>query len=543
MKNDEASFPAIYTLKFMCALVPGLSLGVMPFIPFSFGVLFITIYSLPVNFYKTMKIALFTVVLKWDLKLAALSMLPFAHLLFPLVTLVTAIIGSSIYFISATIKSIYKSRSPFEPWHEVKTGLENYYKTHQDFVGKEYCDRYDHPTGIPSGWDGQSYGIPFQKILKWQWDFLVCCFLLLVGILTCFTGSILIFVVKLIPNLTSSWLQFCEYIFGKSIAQMLSCWTFYVLTFVLMPVGVVVISVGSITAGTFLSFGIPRAYLRYGYKAGLNAPFKILHDVDGWDLFSFWPKFRVFTCLRDNYDIASFQTTCNQNTCQDQGKFSDVYWDRFVNQCIRSTSILLTRKWISLDDVHCMESSVIQAIPAVAILDILTDTIRDSQTKEEDILWTIDGTLCKGRNRPQLENVAAFLLPKVMQAKRLLSRATKKKHTLYETENTKILVAMLCNNTDSITDSLREFATAKKIGDTSQHNYAENVKIRAKLIELSLAILQIKPFQDRMASIFDYNHIETGIDEIPEEEAGVGEIPVEETGMDKLKVESEDECE
>merc|ERR1711862_14701 len=130
-------------------------------------------------------------------------------------------------------------------------------------------------------------------------------------------------------------------------------------------------------------------------------------------------------------------------------------------------------------------------------------TIRDHETKEGDILWTIDGTLCKGKDRQQLDNVASFLLPKIMQAKRLLSKETRGKKNLCDTKNTKILTAMLCNNNASMTDSLKEFVTTNKIGEISQLNFTENAQVRAKLIELSLAILRVKPFQVRMKEIFD----------------------------------------
>jgi hypothetical protein len=516
MEDDRESYPTIYALKWICALVPGVSLGILPFIPFSVMVLLITLYRLPINFYKTMKIAIFTVVLKWDLKLAAFCMLPFAHTIFPLVMFFTALIGSFFYFTYVTTKSIAIGESPFEKWPKFKTGLQNYYRAHQEFVGKNVCDRYDHPTGIPSGWQGESYGIPIQKILKWQWDFLVSCFLLLIGFPICLAGTTLMFGVKVIPG-TVSWSRLLwKSIAKKSTAEFLGCWAFYLLGFVLMPIGAVLASIIAIVLWTLMSFTIPGTYLQEGCAAGLYAPFQVLHDADEWDFFCLG-DFRLFICLRDDLDEERRRqnhrgASNNHNNYEARRKFSEAYWGRFESQCIRSTSDLLAKRWISLEDVQCMEPSVMQAIPAVAILHILVDTVQDTEARKDDILWKIDGTLCKCKDRPPLDNVAAFFWPKVMETKRLLSKKTNKQMVLSEVQNANILAAMLCSNTDKTTDSLQAFVKAQKVDENGQPHSAANRHIRAKLVELSLAILQVKPFQDRMTAIFEYGYIESDSD-------------------------------
>jgi len=523
MKSDEPSYAPMYVLKAMCAIVPGVPLGLLPLIPYTVGVLVITIYRFPINLYKTMKIALCTVVLQWELKLAALVMLPFAHILFPLVAFVTAMVGSFCYFTFATTRSIFEGKNPFEKWYKVKVGFNKYYQAHQQFIGKDCCGRFDHPTGIPSGWEGESYGIPIQRILRWQWDFLVCCFLLLVvGVPVCFVGSTVIFVVKLVPGTVSWWRLLWKEASEKSAAQILGCWTFYLLAFVLVPVGAVLASIGAVLAGTLYSFSIPGMYLEGGYSVGCSAPFKLLHEVDGWDFFDLGEGFYVLLCLsrweeddtsRGQQDNGVESRSTDRNSDQERMRYSEAHWDRFANQCIRSASGLLAKKWITLDDLQCIEPSVAQAIPAVAILEILVDTVTDTETREDDILWTIDGTLCKGKDRPPLENVAAFLLPKVYQVKRLLSKTEEKERILCATQNVNTLTAILCSNTDETTDALKEFvASSQQIDDDAgQPHSATNRQIRTQLIDLSLAILQVKPFRDRMSVIFDYGYIETGI--------------------------------
>lgn len=131
-------------------------------------VLLITLYRLPVNVYKSTKVVLNTVALNWDLKILTLLMLPIIHTTFAIVVFATALIGSFIHFVFVTIKSIVNSESPFHEWGRFRTELERYHDAHKQFVGDNYLGRYDHPTGIPLGWDGEQYGIPIQRILKWQ---------------------------------------------------------------------------------------------------------------------------------------------------------------------------------------------------------------------------------------------------------------------------------------------------------------------------------------------------------------------------------------
>eukprot|EP00339_Tiarina_fusa_P026013 CAMPEP_0117004680 /NCGR_PEP_ID=MMETSP0472-20121206/5559_1 /TAXON_ID=693140 ORGANISM="Tiarina fusus, Strain LIS" /NCGR_SAMPLE_ID=MMETSP0472 /ASSEMBLY_ACC=CAM_ASM_000603 /LENGTH=600 /DNA_ID=CAMNT_0004705689 /DNA_START=219 /DNA_END=2021 /DNA_ORIENTATION=- len=508
MKDDTQSYPTIYALKGICALVPGVPLGILPFIPFSIGVALITIYRLPVNFYKTMKIAMFTVVLKWDLKLAAFFMLPFAHIVFPLVVVVTALIGSFFYFVFATTTSIAMGKSPFEKWDKFKTGLEEYYRAHQEFVGKHFGDRYDHPTGIPSGWQGESYGIPIQKILKWQWDFLVCCFLLLIGFPICLSGAAVIFGVKLIPGVVSWSMLLCKHIARKSTTEILGCWAFYLVGFFLVPVGALLAVIIATAIGSLTSFTIPGIYLAEGYAAGFYAPFHLLYEMDGWNFFDL-DDFRVLVCLPDEGDEEERRQNRRNNasdnnrtnTYEARRKFSEAYWDRFASQCIRSTSES-PRQGLDFPRGCAVHGTVRHASRK--------DTVQDVDTEKDDILWKIDGTLCKGKNRPPLENVAAFFLPKVMEAKRLLSKKTDKRAVLSETSNANILAAMICSNTDETTDGLKAFINAQKIGEKGQPNETANRHIRAKLVELSLAILRVKPFQDRMISIFEYSYTSGG---------------------------------
>jgi len=78
-----------------------------------------------------------------------------------------------------------------------------------------------------------------------------------------------------------------------------------------------------------------------------------------------------------------------------------------------------------------------------------------------------------------------------------------KKKELSKSQNIRVLTAMLCASSVSETDELKAFLKEK----VEQHkSYAINNQIRTNINNLTLAILRVKPYQDRMASIFGYDY-------------------------------------
>jgi hypothetical protein len=503
MEDDTKSHPIIYILKGCCATVLGVLLGALPFVPFSIAVLGITILRLPINVYKTIKIALFTVVLKWDLRIVALLVLPIIHVLFPLVVFVSALMGSFLYFCFQTSKSIYKGSSPFKKWHMFKQGIREYYEAHENFVGG--CDNFDHPTGIPNGWRGDSYGIPVERIIKWQWDFLMCCFLLVIATPVILLGSVVLLAVKFGPRCISWWKMIVQYYCKKSRAVMLGAWPFFLLGMLLVPIGAFVEFVLAILVATIMVLGaVPSSYLRHGYLAALYTPLDMLSQVDNYwfaDLFEL--DFRVFPCLPkkspfEESEIPEYQT----ESCSKANRHAELYWDRFASQNIRMTFALIEANWIVSEDIQTMEPSVVQSIPAVAILTILADSANDTSLGKEDILWSIGGVrqVCKKEDRPTKDGIANLLWPMAFEVKKMFLA---KKKELSKSQNIRVLTAMLCANSDSETDELKDFLKEK----VEEHkNYAINNQIRTKINNLTLAILRVKPYQDRMASIFGYDY-------------------------------------
>ena len=138
------------------------------------------------------------------------------------------------------------------------------------------------------------------------------------------------------------------------------------------------------------------------------------------------------------------------------------------------------------------------------------------------------------------DGVKDHLWPMVRDIKSLLlSNQTK----VLTEENLQVLTAMLCSNSDDDTDKSKQImATAPEA------NRALNNTIRTKINRLVLAILRVKPYQERMQLIYTHKYNYTGIEkgaiekvpqEISEDTEGDCSItmPDEETELETQDVE------
>jgi hypothetical protein len=149
-----------------------------------------------------------------------------------------------------------------------------------------------------------------------------------------------------------------------------------------------------------------------------------------------------------------------------------------------------------------MDSSILLAIPAVAVLKILVDSLRDPEAdKLGDITWKIYGTLCKQRNTRSLDNVGTILWPKVMRVKRLL-----KQQDIADESYVRDIVAMICISNNQLTEELEAYTTARKTETKKWKRQSSKVRIRGALIELALMILQVEPFRNHLTSVFGYTY-------------------------------------
>lgn len=338
--------------------------------------------------------------------------------------------------------------------------------------------------------------------------------LMLISVPICFAGSVIIFTLKFIPTVLQLWKNLCTE------NEQIFLWPCILLAVLLTPAIVFALSTLEIVSCTLMSFRVPTVYLADGYKAGCYEPLTILVDVDRWSCFGIpSKKLRVLFWLPDNnnnnrlvqHEVApNRRNDINRQTTPADGQSlidTNAYWDRFTSQCVKTTSELIVRKWISLDDVEAMEPALVSTIPATSILTILSDSVNnfiEGTMDHEDILWKIDGTVCKEADRQRLDNIERMIWPKVISIKRLLRKkmVDDNQKMLADGHNVQIIQAMICSNAECLSSELNGFLE----NNQSQPNSSDNRDIRAKLIELILMLIRVKPYQDRMSMIFDHKY-------------------------------------
>lgn len=452
---------------------------------------------------------MFTVILKWDLRLVVLGMLPIIHTLFPLVALLVALFGSFFWTWCHVSTNIFEGSNPGRDLYKLKKMLSQYHMQHKDFV-EVRCQPFDHPSGIPYGWDGTIYGIEIEKVLRWQRDFVICCFLIILEIPVCLVCTSMISAVKYIPCCIRAWKDYLqEHCNNSSCVAVLGLWPFHVLAILLVPVVVLLVMVILVMSSIALVvFGTPMTY--FDYKGGIYDAFMVqfdaIHNHDnvvgeycGW----------ITLSDRDwhRYGSRGSNGRTPEQSVRDEHfrESSELYWDRFRSQCISTTAELLQKGWISPQDVQELEPAIIQSIPAVAILSILVDSMQDKTLKDGDIKWAIDGSVCKKVDRNLEDAITACLWPMVREIQKLL--LTKKKKLLVE-DNIEVLRAMLCANNENESEDLK-----RVIQGAGEEMLAVNNLVRTNINRLVLAILRVKPYQKRMDSIFSFNYLDSGDDE------------------------------
>jgi len=498
MKDDEKSYPTIYALKACTASVPGILIGIFPFVPFSIAMVAITLLRLPINLYKTMKITLFTIVLKWDLKITALITLPLIHGIFPLVVLIQSLVLSLCYFTFRTSRNIYEGYNPFMKWGWFQDRLLEYYKAHQEFVG-ERCNNNDHPSGIPLGWQGQRYGVPVAKILRWQWDFIMCCFLVIYSIPIGFVGLSVISIIRLPPSIFFSWKKISSDYSNSTCLYVMGNWPFYIAKMLFAPLWLIMFFAGLvIVAVTILPFISPYRYLEDGFLSGLYEPFRMVAKIGETSdrVMNYTSEWRALPCLK----VHHIGGRSRSNSKPGGTDTSDKYWDRFISQCIKTTSELIEAKWITAEDVESMDPAVITSIPAVAILNILVDSTIEKGLKKEDIKWSIDGTTCKKEDRPMQDAILEFFWPLVYDMKNIL---LSNKRRLVDRVDARVIMAMLCDNGEDSTNELKEFLTSNEMVRSSP----QNILLRSKATNFVLQMTRVGPYLNRMSKIYTYEYI------------------------------------
>jgi len=478
--------------KAIVSCIIGFLIGIWPVIPFTVAIVGITLIRFPINVYKTFKVAFTSVVLKLNLRIMILLILPFAHILFPIIVLIVGLFGSLGFFVGYCIACVYDGKNWLKPWKDFPTGIKEYWKAHVDFV-EETVSKYDHPSGIPLNWDGTMYGFPFGP-MKVIFGFI----LTLYGMIICGFGTFIIITIKWIPmNLYGTYHYFKAY-FEQGWVKVVTLFPFFLIGFCFLVIVSPVLYVLALLIGIFSGLRCPYVGIKHdNLKFGFIESFNNLKFVDDQTKDLTTCKI-AFLSFFEEVEFARTNNMRGESTGMPQSNQvePDLYWDIFISRCIKECANLIQKKWILKDDVESVDPSIVMSVPAVAALGILTDSAKSDNEDKEAIVWA-EGVVCTSSSRPRQDNIVNLLWPRVMEIKKTL----RKNPVLLEEGNVDIITANICSNQDVQTDELNAFLEGLEDNNSTLNNH-----IRSKLIDLSLSLSRVRPMSDRLNKIISHDY-------------------------------------
>ena len=166
-------------------------------------------------------------------------------------------------------------------------------------------------------------------------------------------------------------------------------------------------------------------------KFGLKEAFVILSELDdstselGWNC-------RMFPEVKHPED--EFTLPTEQKT-----PGSEKYWPHFTAACKDVSRSSLEKGWISNEDLEGCMPNVLQAVPAMAILDIIRRSVAAEPTVES-IHWTEEDRCDEKTCRK--DDLADFFWPKLMKVRKQVKEAKE--------EELDYLRAKLCANSEEV---------------------------------------------------------------------------------------------
>lgn len=488
-------------------MVVGILVGIWPSVPLALGIIAITLVRLPINIYNTFKIAFNTVLLKRDLRILILILLPVVHLLFIVIAPIAAIFVSCGFCVFATSVAAFGIgfnhgdsnifSGIFEVWIRTPEIIKIYWKRHDEFVA-DVSQQYDHESGIPQGWDGTRYGIPigpFQIVI----GLIIAIYSLTVGLL----GMTIHNCIKIVP---------CTFYSGCKMIKWLSeCRDFSCLCgcspciLLLLIVGVCCIPVGfvlSILGLALASLHSVKTFIQYdSVKLALKEPINLLIWVDNSSSELTFTGFKIFFLIKHwlptdfltpqglhllPRNLPAEKSTTKQPT-------NEKFWYAFTNESISTVQELSDKGWIDVDEVACASPGVVVSIPAVTVLRIL---VRSSEKSGEDIIIFKNGAVCSKENRVN-DGITDLLLPKLLGIKQILV----KNPQLCSKDYVDFLTADILDGSDEPTEVLKMFLKNRDLAKDKNHTL-----IKSKLVELVLAGSRLKSYADSMPVVFGHDY-------------------------------------
>jgi len=481
------------------SLALGIPLGIVPGLLTSVAVIIITLIRYPLNFYKTFRVTIMTALLKKRLKFLILLSLILIQIIYPVIGVIAALVVSVVGWCGACVACCFTGEGLCTLLGKIPWVCKEYWKWHESFYN-ETLEEYNHPSGVPMNWDGRRYDVPNFGFKKTVLGVLLTIY----GPIVVGLGSILILLLKFIPIQLHALVRYFQLMCSCGCAG----FPFWLVGIPLVVGLGPILLVLAILAAPLFGLRCPYMAIKHNsLKFGLKEAFVILSELDdstselGWNC-------RMFPEVKHPED--EFTLPTEQKT-----PGSEKYWPHFTAACKDVSRSSLEKGWISNEDLEGCMPNVLQAVPAMAILDIIRRSVAAEPTVES-IHWTEEDRCDEKTCRK--DDLADFFWPKLMKVRKQVKEAKE--------EELDYLRAKLCANSEEVPKNL---ALAMEETKVSEEKKTKTHQIAADINNIVIVLLRMEQMQKRLPEIMlqkadtDGDQDENGeLGELGEDEANAG---------------------
>jgi len=262
----------------------------------------------------------------------------------------------------------------------------------------------------------------------------------------------------------------------------------YILTWCLILICPWVFCALGSCSGPLLAFKVPFVMLKANFynpmemwsnmKKGLKNVPKIIKGVDKVTGKLSIKKFFFFEQILEERKVERIQVD---------------YWDLFIKQCIKESHNIQNQDWLSPDDIMSASATSTIAIPGVAILIILVNSVKRTKTDKSLIYWNEENE-CTDSNRDYTDNIANTFWPQLMKAKEILMSISNNLD-----DHASWISASLCDGEDEKSSAL---VNALKVSDEESEDHKRAIRVRAMVENMVHSLLRVSEMTSRMHVIF-----------------------------------------
>lgn len=319
-------------------------------------------------------------------------------------------------------------------------------------------------------------------------DCFACVLLSWVIILGSFTWCLL-WPLVLISPLASYVLLWVVIIVGPPIG--------YIISWLVAIAGPWACLIVAISSGPLVALRVPYVSLRHNLllpgqftrsvKFGLNEPFDIFTSTDRLTSEICLGNWRLFPGDSAQDGLSEWRRDV-------ESRRHVRYWDLFIARCQDQARESVRNNWLTKDDVEANSSNVMVAIPGLAILDILVNSIK--REGDSSLIYWDEENQCDDSTRDRTDNISNHYWPLLMNAKDRL-RTFLSDGSEIEQEGLYI-AAKLCAGEDEQSEELAQAMNKYRFEDAK---VIELNRSCADIVGIVLSLLRTQEMKARFRSV------------------------------------------